>query len=61
LARVPDGRCLATGCPTAGCLAAAEDPLPLLFRTHNPTRNAAVPARRQIPMITKTLPPFFRV
>jgi hypothetical protein len=28
---------------------------------HNPTRNAAAPARPQIPMITKTLPPFFRV
>ena len=38
-----------------------EDPLPLLFRPHNPTRNAAVPARPKIPMITKTLPPFFRV
>jgi hypothetical protein len=37
------------------------DPLPLLFRTDNPTRNAAVPARPQTPMIAKTLPPFFRV
>jgi hypothetical protein len=49
------------GCPAAGHPAATRGPLPLLFRTHNPARNDAVPARPQIPMITKTLPPFFRV
>ena len=32
-----------------------------LFRPRNPTRNAEAPAKPTIPMITKTLPPFFRV
>ena len=30
---------------------------PLLFRPRNPTRNAEAPARPQIPVITKALPP----
>src|SRR5580698_8413542 len=35
--------------------------LPPPLRTPTPAHNAAVPTSQQIPMITKTLPPFFRV
>ena len=35
--------------------------LPLLFRPHNPTRNAAASGRSEILVIMKTLPLFFLV
>jgi len=47
--------CLTAGCPTAAVRGGSpRTRFPLLFRTGNPTRNAAVPASPQIPVIVKT-------